>query len=53
MNARQAKKLRKEARRMADREQARLIPEFKTFVNTQLSLGERFVLAWRIVWKRF
>ncbi len=53
MNGRNAKKLRKEARRLAAREQAKLVPEFKAFVNTQLNLWERLVLAGKMIIKRF
>lgn len=50
MNGRQAKKLRRLARRMANEE---MVPSFKAMVNTEFSLGERLSLAWRILVKRF
>jgi len=53
MNGKQAKFLRKKAKRFAAKEQEKLIPEFKQFVNTQLNSGERFILAWRLMRKRF
>jgi hypothetical protein len=53
MNGRQAKFLRKKARRMADREIEQMVPKFKSFVNKDLNLWERIVLAWKIIWKRF
>lgn len=53
MNGRLAKKLRKEARRMTAREVEQMVPKFKAFVNKDLNLWERVVLAWKIIWKRF
>ncbi len=53
MNGRMAKKLRKEARRIAAGETEKMIPEFKAFVNTKLTFPERFGLACKIIWKRF
>ena len=53
MNGRQAKFLRRKAQQLANRETEQMIAEFKKFVNMQLGLWERIVLAWRIIWKRF
>jgi hypothetical protein len=53
MNGRLAKKLRKEARRMTNKEVEQMVPKFKAFVNKDLNLWERIVLAHKIIWKRF
>jgi hypothetical protein len=53
MNGRMAKAMRRKARQMAAKETTALVPKFKAFVNKELSLVERIVLAWKIIWKRF
>jgi hypothetical protein len=53
MNGRLARKLRKMARKIADRENEMLVPKFKTFINTELKFWERAQLAWRMLWRRF
>jgi len=53
MNGRMAKKLRREARRMAAKETEQMVPKFKAFVNNDLTVWERFVLAGKIIIRRF
>ena len=53
MNGRQAKAIRRKARQMAAKETEAMVPKFKAFVNNDLTLWERIVLAWKIIWKRF
>jgi len=53
MNERQAKAIRKKAKKLAARQSEEMIPKFKAFVNNDLRLSERISLAWKIIWKRF
>ena len=53
MSGRTAKALRRMARKEARKMEEAMIPKFKAFVNNDLNLRERIVLAWKIVWKRF
>jgi len=53
MSGKNDKKIRKEARRIAARETEDMIPKFKAFVNKDLNLWERIVLAHKIIWKVF
>lgn len=53
MNGRMTKMLRRQARKEAKKLETSMVPEFKKFVNTELNLGERLVLACRIIRKRF
>lgn len=53
MSGSSAKKLRKEARRLARKESEAMVPKFKAFVNNDLNLWERFVLAGKIILRVF
>lgn len=53
MNGSVAKKLRKEARRLARKESEEMVPKFKAFVNKDLNLWERIILAGKIIIKVF
>lgn len=54
MNGKKAKEIRRMAVKQAEHiSQQKMVPEFKAFVNTQLTWWERVKLAWRIIWKRF
>jgi hypothetical protein len=53
MSGKNEKKIRKKARQLAARETEQMVPKFKAFVNKELSLWERIILAHKIIWKRF
>jgi hypothetical protein len=53
MSGKFEKQVRRKARKLANAETAEMVPQFKAFVNTQLNIGERMGLAWKIIWKRF
>lgn len=53
MSGKHDKKLRKEARRMARKENEDMIPKFKAMVNHDFTIRERLFLAWKIIWRIF